>query len=61
LNLVMIMAAMVPNATETVAETAATFMLVIAALNIIGSDSKALYHFSENPVHETTSLDSLKE
>jgi hypothetical protein len=60
-NLVMTIAAIVPRITDTVAEKHATLMLVKVARKIIGLDTRALYHFSENLVHVATSLDSLKE
>jgi hypothetical protein len=61
LNLVIIIATIVPKTTETVADRLATFKLVKAALKIIGFDRSALYHLKENLVQEATNLDSLKE
>ncbi|GHT97726.1 hypothetical protein FACS1894126_2320 [Alphaproteobacteria bacterium] len=60
-NLVITMAAMVPNTTDMVADMHAIFRLVTVALSIIGLDINALYHFSEKPDHTVTNLDSLNE
>ena len=57
----MTIAAIVPITTETVADIVATLRLVNVARKIIGSDSRALYHFKEKPAHTLTSRDSLNE
>jgi hypothetical protein len=61
LNLVIIIAAIVPRITEIVAEKQAILMLVNVALRIMGFDIRTLYHFRENLVQEATNLDSLNE
>lgn len=60
-NLVIIIADIVPKTTETVADRQATFMLVQVALKIIGLDRSVPYHLNENRVHVAKSLDSLNE
>jgi hypothetical protein len=61
LNLVMTMAAIVPNIMDTVADTQAIFRLVTVARRIMGLEMSILYHFKENPVQVLTNLDSLNE
>jgi hypothetical protein len=61
LNLVIIIAAMVPKITDMVAERHATLRLVNVARKIIGFDTSALYHRKENPVQVDIRRDSLKE
>jgi hypothetical protein len=60
-NLVITIAAIVPIITDTVADKHAIFKLVNVARRIMGSESKALYHFSEKPDQTLTNLDSLNE
>jgi hypothetical protein len=61
MNLVRTMAAITPNIMEMVADTEAIFKLVTVARRIMGLETRALYHFRENPVQELTNLDSLRE
>jgi hypothetical protein len=61
LNLVIIIAAIVPRTMETVAEMQAILRLVNAALKIIGLETSALYHLKENLVQDAVNLESLNE
>jgi hypothetical protein len=60
-NLVITIAAIVPSTMEIVAVMLATFKLVNVARNIIGFDTRALYHFKEKPDHMLMKRDSLNE
>jgi hypothetical protein len=60
-NLAIIIAAIVPSMMAMVAAMLATFKLVRVARNIMGLDTRALYHLRENPDHVLTKRDSLNE